>query len=134
MNHGTVRLHLSQHRNSAALPPTGLWGEGLTADGWADTGGIWFIGWVSICGLRIWVSNTFTLFYSVELFTQSAPNYDSHSLPSRSLCCQGDESEKGKGKTVLGKREKQNISISRKSTVDCLCIGLFQDTSKCGKR
>lgn len=53
MNQVTVGLHLSQHRNSAALPPTRLWGEGPTADGWADTGGIWFIGWVSICGLRI---------------------------------------------------------------------------------
>lgn len=53
MNQVTVWLHLSQHRNSAALPPTRLLGEGLTADGWADTGGIWFTGRVSICGLRI---------------------------------------------------------------------------------
>lgn len=36
MNQVRVELHLSQRRSSAALPPTGLWGEGLTADGWAD--------------------------------------------------------------------------------------------------
>lgn len=48
-----IKLQSGSTCHSAALPPTGLWGEGLTADGWADTGGIWFIGWVSICGLRI---------------------------------------------------------------------------------
>lgn len=51
VNNITIWLHLSQRRNSEALPPTGLWGEGPTADGWADTGEIWFIGWFSICGL-----------------------------------------------------------------------------------
>lgn len=53
MNQVTVWLHLSQRRNSTALPPTRLLGEGLTADGWADTRGICFTGRVSICGLRI---------------------------------------------------------------------------------
>lgn len=38
VNNITIWLHLSQRRNSEALPPTGLWGEGPTADGWADTG------------------------------------------------------------------------------------------------
>lgn len=53
VNNITIWLHLSRRRNSEALPPTGLRGEGPTADGWADTGEMWFIGWVSICGLRI---------------------------------------------------------------------------------
>lgn len=66
----TVGLHPSQPRNSAALPPTGLWGEGLAADGWADTGGICFIAWFSICGLKIWVSNTFTSFIMLSVYTE----------------------------------------------------------------
>lgn len=44
-------------------------------------------------------------------------------LPSPSLCCQGDESERDEKKKKQGKQEQKNIfNPAEKKSFDCLCI------------